>query len=534
MLPAALESHTRLDTPFTLPACTIEDQPRYPWRGMHLDVSRHFFTKAEVERYIDLLSQYKMNVFHWHLTDDQGWRIEIKKYPLLTSKSAWRPYGPTEAGIPAPATQPDGSPGLYGGFYTQDDIREVVAFAKARFINVVPEIEMPGHALAALSAYPEFSCTGGPFTVGAPWGVFKEVYCPGKEATFTFIENVLDEVCDLFPGPYIHIGGDECPKDRWKTCPDCQARMKAEGLKNEDELQSYFVKRIEKFLETRHHRLIGWNEILQGGLAPGATVTSWQGMSGGRFAASNGHDVIMCPESNCYFDHTQDIGSNTHSPSSFLFESPVTLPKVYSFEPTPPDLTPEQSRHILGAQGNVWSERIPTQDRLDYMAFPRAIALAECLWTHGTDYPDFARRLTDNFQRLDAENVHYFHDPLAHATLVATWSAKDNLPATNKDIDFPLATPPATPGKYTVRFEFLGGKGHVDIDNVALLENGKELAHDTHPGSAGQEAMANGYLLTLDHTPLDGDSYAIRVALRSEEGPNTRGEIFLYPTPSSP
>ena len=358
--------------PLTIPACTIEDQPRYPWRGMHLDVSRHFFPKETVKRYLDLLAAYKMNVFHWHLTDDQGWRIEIKKYPLLTSVGAWRSYNAATDGPNAPAASADGTPGQYGGFYTQDDIREIVAYAKARYINVVPEIEMPGHSNAALAAYPELSCTGGPYKSGQVWGVYKDVYCAGKDSTFDFLENVLAEVCDLFPGPYIHVGGDECPKDRWKQCPDCQQRIKTEGLKNEEELQSYFIKRIEKFLETKHHQLIGWDEILQGGLAPGAAVTSWRGIAGGRTAASQGHDVVMCPESNCYFDHTADAGSNPQGSGAFLFVSPVPLSKVYAFEPTPADLAPDQARHIMGAQGNVWTERIPTQDRLDYMAFPRA------------------------------------------------------------------------------------------------------------------------------------------------------------------
>ena len=520
--------------PLTIPACTIEDQPRYPWRGMHLDVSRHFFPKETVESYLDLLAAYKMNVFHWHLTDDQGWRIEIKKYPLLTSVGAWRSYNAATDGPKVPAATADGTPGQYGGFYTQDDIREIVAYAKAHYINVVPEIEMPGHSNAALAAYPEFSCTGGPIKSGQVWGVYKDVYCAGKDSTFDFLENVLAEVCDLFPGPYIHVGGDECPKDRWKQCPDCQQRIKTEGLKNEEELQSYFIKRIEKFLETKHHQLIGWDEILQGGLAPGAAVTSWRGMAGGRTAASLGHDVVMCPESNCYFDHTADAGSNPKGSGAFLFVSPVPLSKVYAFEPTPADLAPDQARHILGAQGNVWTERIPTQDRLDYMAFPRTIALAECLWTpHRGAYDDFAARLLENLKRLDVLGVHYYDDPMARAITIGTWQPSDEITTTPKDIDFPLTLYVAAPGTYTVRFEYLEGKGQLQIESVALLENDKEIARDTHPAVAGSRAQANAFELKLDEVK-PGAAYTVRAAVHAKEGDKTKGQVFLLAGATKP
>lgn len=279
-------------------AVAITDAPRYKWRGMHLDCSRHFFSKDEIKEYLDLLALYKFNIFHWHLTDDQGWRIEIKRYPLLTKISSMRKE--TVIGHPKDTGNTfDGKP--YGGYYTQDDIKEIVTYAAERHITIVPEIEMPGHSVAALAAYPQYSCTGGPFEPMTIWGVSKEVYCAGNDSTFTFLENILTEVCDLFPGKYIHIGGDECPKDRWKTCPKCQARIKNEHLANEEELQSYFVKRIVTFLTAKGKTVIGWDEILEGGLAPGAMVMSWRGTEGGIVAAKQAHDVVMSPGKSMLF-----------------------------------------------------------------------------------------------------------------------------------------------------------------------------------------------------------------------------------------
>ena len=340
---------------WTIPCLHIEDQPRFHWRGLMLDVSRHFFTVEEIERFLDLMALYKFNTFHWHLTDDQGWRIEIKQYPKLTEVGAWRD---------------DGHGGKYGGFYTQDQIRSVVAYAAARHITIVPEIEMPGHCQAALAAFPELSCTGGPFAVGTRWGIYQDVYCAGKEQTFEFLQNVLTEVMDLFPGQFIHIGGDECPKDRWKACPDCQARIKSVGLKDEQELQSYFIKRIDAFVATKRRRIIGWDEILEGGLAPGTAVMSWRGTAGAVAAATANHDVVLSPTSNCYFDYPQSRPTNvTKAASNYL-----PIEKVYSFNPMPAQLSPEYAAHVLGAQGNLWTERIENAQRLDYMAFPRACA----------------------------------------------------------------------------------------------------------------------------------------------------------------
>lgn len=383
-----------------IPCLSITDHPRFPWRGMHLDVCRHFFSVDFVKQYIDLLARYRMNSFHWHLTDDQGWRIEIKKYPKLTEVGAWRngsqvgPYGRREYDTLR-----------YGGFYTQEQIREVVAYAAARHINVVPEIEMPGHALAALAAYPRYSCTGGPFEVEKGWGVFPDVFCPGNDSTFAFLEGVLDEVIALFPSPYIHIGGDECPHERWEACPRCQARMKAEGLKTTDELQSYVIRRIERYVNGKGRKIIGWDEILQGGLAPNATVMSWQGIDGGIAAAKSGHDAVMSPGSHCYFDHYQ--GDPANEPLAIGGYTPIQ--KVYGYEPVPDGLTPEQARHILGGQGNLWTEYILTPEHVEYMALPRMAALAEVLWSPKAqrNEADFIRRLEIELQRLDALDVHY-------------------------------------------------------------------------------------------------------------------------------
>ena len=375
----------------SIPCVRVQDKPRYRWRGMLLDCCRHFMTKEFVKRYIDLLAYHKMNVLHWHLTEDQGWRIEIKKYPKLTEVGAWRGSGDD----------------VTGGFYTQDDVREIVAYAASRHITVVPEIEMPGHSLAALAAYPELSCTGGPFSVGTRWGVYPDVYCAGNDQTFEFLQDVLSEVIELFPSPFVHIGGDECPKDRWKTCAKCQSRISEEGLADEHELQSYFVRRIERFLGGKGRRLIGWDEILEGGLAPNATVQSWRGMDGAIAAARAGHDVISSPTSHCYLDYAQ-----WRSPTEPLQMGYIDLEKVYSFEPTPAQLSPDQAAHVLGAEGNLWSEHAP-QARVDHQVFPRLCALAEVTWSppNVRDWSDFRGRMKTHYRRLDALGVTYFVEP---------------------------------------------------------------------------------------------------------------------------
>jgi hexosaminidase len=358
-------------------AAEIRDVPRFGWRGAHLDVCRHFFPKEFVKKYLDILAFYKLNTFHWHLTDDQGWRLEIKKYPKLTSVGAWRA---DRESLPWDAREPQrpGENASYGGYYTQEDVREIVEYARQRSITIVPEIEMPAHAVAALAAYPEFSCSGGPFTV-VPGGIWPDttIFCAGNDRTFEFLENVLSEVIGLFPGQYIHVGGDEADKSAWKACPRCHARMEAEGLHDAGELQSYFMKRIEKFVVGNKKRLIGWDEILEGGLPPEATVMSWRGIVGGIAAAKAGHNVIMSPTSHCYFDYYQ--GRPEAEPEAI--GSYLPLSKVYEFEPVPDSLTALEATRVLGGQANLWTEYVPTPAHAEYMLLPRLAALAEAVWT---------------------------------------------------------------------------------------------------------------------------------------------------------
>lgn len=379
---------------------TITDAPRFAYRGLHLDVGRHFQPVEFVKRYIDLMARYKLNTFHWHLTEDQGWRIEIRKHPRLTEVASCR-----KETMVAKNFSPfvgDGTP--HCGFYTQDEIRDVVAYAAARNVTVVPEIEMPGHSVAALAAYPELACTPGPFEVMTTWGVSDDIYCP-SEQTFAFLQDVLTEVLELFPSRLIHIGGDEAPKVRWKESALAQEIIRREGLKDEHELQSWFIKRIDRWLAERGRRLVGWDEILEGGLAPGATVMSWRGIAGGIDAAKQGRDVIMTPNSHLYLDHYQ--GDARFEPLAIGGLS--TLENVYSYEPVPDALTPAEGRRILGAQGNVWTEYLKTPAAVEYMAWPRAIALAEVTWSPkgARDWESFARRLPAALRSLDRLRVNY-------------------------------------------------------------------------------------------------------------------------------
>jgi hexosaminidase len=410
-----------------MPCMQIEDWPRFQWRGLELDVSRHFYDKSEVEKILDEMALHKLNTFHWHLTDDQGWRIEIKKYPKLTQIGAWRtkselvpPKGEGESSTnenahPAWAEVSDSkfsSQKRYGGFYTQDDIREVVKYAAARHITIVPEIEMPGHAVAALAAYPQFSCDGGPYSTDEKAGVNKGVFDPSNPATFQFLDDVLAEIFDLFPGKYIHVGGDEVDKKvkaaTWGKSPQCQALMQRNGLKNMDELQSWFTRQIEKFVSAHGKTLIGWSEIADSKLPTNAAVMDWKG--GGLEAASAGHDVVMTPERLCYLDHYQ---STNHSTEPHAIGGFLPLKKIYSFEPIPAKLAPEFQSHILGGQCNLWTEYIPSIQYAEYMIFPRACALAEATWSSkdSRDFGDFSRRLQIHEQRLDELGVNYRRDP---------------------------------------------------------------------------------------------------------------------------
>ena len=379
----------------------IKDEPRFKYRGMHLDVGRHFFSVDFIKKYIDLIARLKMNTFHWHLTEDQGWRIEIKKYPKLQEIAAFR----NETLVGHYNDQPHQFDGKkYGGFYSQEQIKEVVAYANIRQVTIIPEIEMPGHSQAAIAAYPALGCTGEQVEVATKWGVFDEVYCP-KESTFKFLEDVIDEVVALFPGKYIHIGGDEAPKTNWKKCAHCQKLIKKEGLKDEHGLQSYFIARMEKYINTKGKQIIGWDEILEGGLAPNATVMSWRGTSGAIQAAKEGHDVILTPGSHCYFDHYQSDNEN----EPLAIGGFLPLEKVYHFNPIPKELSDQEASYVLGAQGNVWTEYMQTEKQVEYMAFPRVVALSEVVWSspENKNYSDFINRLEQYQKRLDLLDVNY-------------------------------------------------------------------------------------------------------------------------------
>ena len=396
-----LQLSTQQDGQLRFPKCFVKDYPQFQWRGLHLDVSRHFFTVNEVKRFIDLMAYYKFNTLHWHLTDDQGWRIEIKKYPLLTQVGAWRDSTVENHYTTQPRTY---NKTRYGGFYTQEEVKDIVNYAGARFINVVPEIEMPGHARAALAAYPQYSCTGQVQGVEGLWGIFDDIFC-AKEESILFLQDVLKEVLPLFPSAYIHVGGDEAPKTRWKECPNCQAVIKANGLHDEHELQSYFIGRMDAFLTQNGKKLIGWDEILEGGLSPNATVMSWRGYEGGKAAAAQGHYVVMCPGSHCYFDHYQGRGAE----EPLAIGGFTSLEKVLSFDPIPPDMTTAEAAYVLGAQGNLWTEYIPNMAQLEYMAYPRTIALSTALWSEiKPTYEDFFAKLTTyHFPFLSAKNVNF-------------------------------------------------------------------------------------------------------------------------------
>ena len=400
--------------PLSIPQLSIKDYPRFAYRGMHLDVGRHFFPVSFIKKYIDYLAAYKYNTFHWHLTEDQGWRIEIKKYPLLTKVGGYR-NGTIIGRYPGKGNDSIN----YGGSYTQEEIKEIVKYAADRYISIIPEIELPGHSSAAIAAYPQLSCFPNESTQAAKgtawagsttgkqtqqaWGVFEDVFCP-SEYTFIFLENVLDEVMQLFPSSYIHIGGDECPKEAWKRSAFCQQLIKEKNLKDEHGLQSYFIQRIEKYVNSKGRKIIGWDEILEGGLAPNAAVMSWRGEEGGIAAAQQNHDVIMTPGTYCYIDHSQSKNEDSVTIGGYL-----PLEKVYSYEPVPAVLNATQAKHILGAQGNVWTEYMANTSKVEYMIFPRMIALSEVLWSpkEKRDWKDFERRLPAIFEKLDNGKVNY-------------------------------------------------------------------------------------------------------------------------------
>ncbi len=406
LLPAELFGNTIINkVNWNIPCLLIKDKPRYPYRGMHLDVSRHFFPKEFIKKYLDLMAMYKLNYFHWHLTDDNGWRIEIKKYPLLTKISAWRVNRENQSWDKWSPVLP-GEIASYGGYYTQEDIKEIVKYAADRFITIIPEIEMPAHTSEVFAAYPQYSCTGDTLNV-CPGGYWpnRDIFCAGNDSTFSFIENILTEISSLFPGPYIHIGGDEADKSRWEKCPKCQARIKSEGLKNTDDLQSYFIRRINKFLISLNKKMIGWDEIMKGGLAPGATVMCWTGMDKGSEAAQQDHDVIMTPTKYCYFDYYQTDPRFDSIGTGGL----ITLKDIYSFNPTPPGLSDAAAGHIFGAQANLWTELVKTPERAEYMILPRMLALSEDVWTNveNKNWNDFLTRIDKHFKIFDYLGLNY-------------------------------------------------------------------------------------------------------------------------------
>ena len=420
-----------------IPAGEIKDEPRFSYRGMHLDVGRHFFPKEFMKKYIDLLALHNMNTFHWHLTDDQGWRIEIKKYPKLTEIGSQR----SRTVIGRNTQEYDNTP--YGGFFTQEEAKEIVKYAQERYITVIPEVDLPGHMLAALAAYPEMGCTGGPYEVCPRWGIFEDVLCIGNDQTMQFLEDVMSEIIEIFPSKYVHIGGDEAPRTRWEKCPKCQARIKTEGLKAdknhtaEDRLQSYCMTRIEEFLNSKGRQIIGWDEILEGDVAPNATVMSWRGMEGGIKAAQLGHDVIITPTSFCYFDYYQTADTKDEPLGIGGY---VPIEKVYSLEPVPAVLTEEQSKHILGAQANLWTEYIHSSEHVEYMVLPRMAALAEVQWTQPEkkDFKDFTKRLARLMKFYQRDGFNYakhvfdlkvdFTPDVTKKAVVVTLSTIDDAP----------------------------------------------------------------------------------------------------------
>lgn len=508
---------------WVMPAVRIEDQPRFPWRGFMLDVSRHFFNKDQIKQTLDFMAWHKLNVFHWHLVDDHGWRIEIKKYPRLTQIGAWR----NRIGFELDTNESTayGPDGRYGGFYTQADIREIVAYAQARHILVVPEIEMPGHSTAALAAYPELSCTGGPFDMDLDAGIFNGVYCAGNEATFKFLEDVLTEVFQLFPGEYIHIGGDEVPKDNWKHCEKCQARLRAEGLKDEEALQSYFIQRIEKFINAHGRKLVGWSEILQGGLAQNATVMDWVG--GGAQAANSGHDVVMAAQEFTYLCYYQSLD---RPPKLKAARRYLPLDKVYHFNPLPAGLKPGAEAHIIGVEGCLWTVYFASMQEVEEMSFPRLCALAEVAWLPraAQNFDEFSKRLHLHQLRLDQAGIAWWND---QAVKIGDWKPAQLAARTNI---LEWAVPPQilAAGKLRLSLNYTQGRNGLKIGWAALLENGHEIARDTHEGWAGagynRPVKARDWNYFLDLPAVKPDArYTVQVSASGADGTNSSGVVFL-------
>jgi hexosaminidase len=480
--------------PIKMPCVEITDAPRFAWRGMLLDCCRHMFSVEFVKKYIDMMAMHKMNVFHWHLTEDQGWRIEIDAYPKLNTIGAYRKSGN----------------GKYGGYHTKKEIREIVTYAKARHVTIVPEIEMPGHSVAALASYPHLGCTGGPYAVRQKWGVSKDLYCAGNDEVFVYLKKVLDEVVELFPGIYIHIGCDEAPTDRWKTCPKCQARMKKEGLKKEHELQIWFTQQIETYLQTKNRKVVGWADFLEGGPMKDTVVMIWRG--GGRDgikpamkAINAGQKIIRTTGTYCYYDYNH---------------KKISVEKVYEFEPTA-EIPEDKDHMVLGSQGNLWTEHIRDGKRVEYMAYPRASALAEVLWaTPEKDYDDFKKRLVVHYERLATYGINAkpFRDT------IAKWTP-DQITSDYAEVEWDVAKHLTKQGTYEIIFEFEKGKNGIEIQKVSLVSEGKVIAADTHNGFSGGRSKTNAYVLALP--ARNHEKLTLEAVVKGRGGTDSYGNITL-------
>ncbi|NWK54726.1 family 20 glycosylhydrolase [Verrucomicrobiaceae bacterium N1E253] len=511
----------------TVPQMLVEDTPRFAWRGLMLDSSRHFQTVEEVKRFIDLMAVHKLNVFHWHLTDSHGWRFESKKYPELTKKGAWR----MQPGYPE-----KGKNRRYGGFYTQAEIKEVIAYAKERMITIVPEIDMPGHCFAMVAAYPQLGCLGKPqevshfFTYPAVAQKFPnvkgtDVLCVGKDETLKVCRNILDEVMELFPSKFIHIGGDEVNKSHWKRCSQCQKHMKTNGLANEHELQSWFIQQLDHYITQKNRRMIGWDEILEGGLAKNATVMSWQGEHGGIKAAKMGHDVVMSPQTYIYLDHGQ-----SHSP----LEPPhwpghKPLDRVYSYQPVPKSLNDQEASHIIGVQANVWTVFIHENWLLDLQTWPRAAALAEVGWTPQAlrKWDDFYQRMSvSHRKRLDALGVNYWWE---NAKPIGEWKPeglKSDSQISELSYDMTKLIEAGQSSDIHIVFQYKRGAHALRIESVALLENDRVLSEDRHKGVAGSTHKRNRYTIPA-FTPRKGARYVLHVKAYGDQGADSHGVLTM-------
>ena len=484
-----------------IPCAAIEDSPRFAWRGALLDCCRHFMSVNLVKRYIDLLAYHKMNVFHWHLTEDQGWRLEIKRYPKLTEIGAWR----MENGR------------RYGGFYTQAQVREIVAFAANRYVTVVPEIEMPGHAMAALASYPELGCFGRPMSVETNWGIFNEVLCPGKETTFRFIENVLDEVCSLFPSTFIHIGGDECPKHNWEACPDCQRRIREQGLKGENELQGYLTRRVDKYMLSKGRRIVGWDEILEGGVDKTAVVQSWRGLEGAVAAAKQGNRVISSP-----WEGTYILCPQVPEEKRVNFKTLNSLEKAYEFDPVPAELTAAQGAFVMGGECCLWAE-YTEEFEVDSQMFPRLCAISEAVWgrRENRDYDGFLARLAAHFPRLEALGV----DSHRPETKIGEWKIGSEFHSPQQ---LWWEVTPFIKGDGIYRFAFVqtGGEDEVILRWAALYENDREIGRSVRFGRS-QTDMFMKYPIRVGKIK-PGAVYTLRVSFTGpKEKAKSEGSVWL-------